>query len=55
MVQGTRLTRPIRGATMIEYALLIVAVMLVAALGYRNLGKSVRKNADESAAQLLKK
>lgn len=40
---------------MVEYALLIIAVMFLAAVGFRNLGKSVRKNADESSAELLKK
>lgn len=44
-----------RGATMVEYALLIIAIMFLAAVAYRNLGKSARKNADESAAQLLER
>lgn len=47
--------RKARGATMVEYALLIIAIMFLAALGYRNLGKSVRKNGDESTAELLKR
>ncbi|MDB4943061.1 MAG: hypothetical protein JWP97_2595 [Labilithrix sp.] len=47
--------RRARGATMVEYALLIIAIMFLAALGYRNLGKSVRKNSDESSAELLKR
>jgi Flp pilus assembly pilin Flp len=44
-----------RGATMVEYALLIIAIMFLAAVGYRNLGKSVRKNADESSSELVKR
>jgi Flp pilus assembly pilin Flp len=44
-----------RGATMVEYALLIIAVMFLAALAYRNLGKSARKNADESSSALLER
>ncbi len=31
---------------MVEYALLIIAIMFVAAGAYRQLGKSVRKSAD---------
>jgi Flp pilus assembly pilin Flp len=44
-----------RGATMVEYALLIIAVMFLAAVAYRNLGKSARKNADESSSALLER
>lgn len=44
-----------RGATMVEYALLIIAIMFLAAIAYRNLGKSARKNADESSGELLKR
>ena len=44
-----------RGATMVEYALLIIAIMFLAAVAYRNLGKSARKNADESTAELMKR
>ena len=40
---------------MVEYALLIITIMFLAALGYRNLGKSVRKNADESSGELIKR
>lgn len=40
---------------MVEYALLIIAVMLLAAGAYRSLGKSTRKNADQSAAELAKR
>ncbi len=40
---------------MVEYALLIVAVMLLAAVAYRSLGKAARKNADESSGELMKR
>jgi hypothetical protein len=40
---------------MVEYALLIIAIMFLAAVGYRNLGKSARKNADESSSKLLER
>ncbi len=40
---------------MVEYALLIIAIMFLAAIGYRNLGKSVRKNADEATSELIKR
>jgi Flp pilus assembly pilin Flp len=41
-----------RGATMVEYALLIIAIMFLAAIGYRNLGKSVKTNAENSKTEL---
>jgi Flp pilus assembly pilin Flp len=44
-----------RGATVVEYAMLIIAVMMVAALAYRTLGKSVRKNADKAAGELIRR
>ena len=44
-----------RGATMVEYALLIIAVMFLAAIGYRNLGKSVKKNAVDSQSEIDKR
>jgi Flp pilus assembly pilin Flp len=49
-----RLLRP-RGASMVEYALLIIAIMLLAAVAYRKLGKVVRQNADESSGELAKR
>ena len=44
-----------RGATLVEYALLIVAVMLIAALAYREMGKEVRHNADKAAETLMQR
>jgi Flp pilus assembly pilin Flp len=41
-----------RGATMVEYALLIIAIMFLAAIGYRNLGKTVKQNAVDSDTEL---
>ncbi len=44
-----------RGATMVEYALLIIAIMFLAAIGYRNLGKSVKANAVDSQSEIDKR
>lgn len=44
-----------RGASMVEYALLIVAVMLLAAIAYRKLGGAVQKNAEDSQSELDKR
>jgi Flp pilus assembly pilin Flp len=44
-----------RGATMVEYALLIIAIMFLAAIGYRNLGSSVKKNAVDSQGEIDKR
>lgn len=43
-----------RGATMIEYALVIIAIMFFAAVAFRALGKTVRMNADKASGELLK-
>jgi Flp pilus assembly pilin Flp len=37
---------------MVEYALLIIAIMLLAALAYRKLGTAVQKNAADSETEL---
>jgi len=39
---------------MVEYALLIIAIMVLAAVGYRNLGKQVQRNAEKSEQELAK-
>lgn len=44
-----------RGASMVEYALLIVAIMLLAAIAYRKLGGAVQKNAENSQSELDKR
>ena len=41
-----------RGATMVEYALLIIAIMFLAAIGYRHRAKSVKTNAVDSQTKL---
>ncbi len=41
-----------RGATMVEYALLIIAIMFLAAFSYRRLGASALNNARQSGQQL---
>ena len=46
------LVKKTRGATMVEYAVLITAIMLVAAIGYRNLGKSVKHSAVDSQSEI---
>ena len=42
----------VRGATMVEYALLIIAIMFLAAFSYRRLGASALNNARQSGQQL---
>jgi Flp pilus assembly pilin Flp len=54
MSKAEMLLKKTRGATMVEYALLIIAIMFLAAIGYRNLGKSVAKNAKDSQGELDK-
>lgn len=46
--------RILRGATMIEYALVIIAIMFFAAVAFRQLGKTVRMNADRASGELIK-
>ena len=48
----SRSGRRARGATMAEYALLIIGVMFIAAGAWKMLGKSMRKNAGDSSEQL---
>ena len=52
MSKAQQLLAKTRGATMIEYALLIVAIMLFAAFAFRKLGNSASQNADVSAKEL---
>jgi len=52
MSKARMLVNKARGATMVEYALLITAVMLLAAVGYRNLGKSVKNSAVDAESQI---
>jgi|CXWL01.1.fsa_nt_gi Flp pilus assembly pilin Flp len=55
MSKAERMFKKARGATMVEYALLIVAVMLLAAVAYRKLGSKVSEAADKSTSELEKK
>jgi Flp pilus assembly pilin Flp len=54
MTANTALRGPkrARGATMVEYALLIIAIMFLAAFAYRRLGASTLNNARQSGQQL---
>ena len=49
----TKLVRDKRGATMVEYAILLFLVLVVAAAVYRQVGKNVRKSGDMTAAQFV--
>lgn len=48
--RATRLLRDTRGATMVEYAVLLFLVLVVAAGVYRQVGKNVRMSGDKAAA-----
>jgi Flp pilus assembly pilin Flp len=45
------LVRDRRGATIVEYAILLVLVLITAAAVFRVLGKDVRKSGDMATAQ----
>ena len=46
-----KLVRDKRGATMVEYALLLFMVLVIAAVVYRSVGKKVRESGDMTAQQ----
>lgn len=46
-----RLLRDTRGATMVEYAILLFLILVVAAVVYRQVGKDVRMSGDKTTAQ----
>ncbi len=46
-----KLVRDQRGATMVEYAILLFLVLVVAAAVYRSVGKKVRQSGDMTAQQ----
>ena len=54
MSKAQMLVKKTRGATMVEYALLIIAIMFLAAIGYRNLGSTVKANAVKADGELQK-
>ncbi len=41
----------VRGASMVEYALLLVAVLILAAAAYRTIGPKVRQSATDTTSQ----
>ena len=47
---STRLLRDTRGATMVEYAVLLFMILIVAAAVYRQVGKNVRMSGDKTTA-----
>ncbi|MDB5215748.1 MAG: hypothetical protein JWO86_3675, partial [Myxococcaceae bacterium] len=47
-----RAPRRIRGATMVEYALIIIGVMFIAAGAWKMLGSSMKRNSSDSSEQL---
>ena len=47
-----RVLRRIRGATMVEYALIIIGVMFIAAGAWRMLGSSMKRSSNDSSEQL---
>lgn len=55
MSKAQKLVMKARGASMVEYALLIIAIMLLAAVAYRKLGGAVQKNAGDSQTELDKR
>ena len=48
--RSTQLLRDTRGATMVEYAILLFLILVVAAAVYRQVGKNVRMSGDKTAA-----
>ena len=44
--------RRARGVSMVEYALLLVAILIIAAAGFKTLGKNVRMGADKATTTL---
>ena len=47
-----RALRRIRGATMVEYALIIIGVMFIAAGAWKMLGSSMKRSSNDSSEQL---
>lgn len=54
MSKAKKLLKKTRGATMVEYALLIIAIMVLAAGAYRTLGTKVGANATKATGELEK-
>jgi Flp pilus assembly pilin Flp len=45
------LRRDTRGATIVEYAMLLFLILLIATAAFRQVGKDTRKSGDMTAAQ----
>lgn len=54
MSKAEKLLKKTRGATMVEYALLILVIMVLAAAAFRTLGGKVKQGATDSAGELHK-
>ncbi len=48
-----RLVRDQRGATMVEYAILLFLVLVTASVVYKNVGKKTREAGDKTTAQFM--
>lgn len=49
-----QIMKKVRGASMVEYALLLVAILLIAAAAFKQLGPKVQKAATDSQTALDK-
>ncbi len=54
MSKAQTLLTKTRGATIVEYAMLIIAVMFIAAATFRILGNKVKENAQKSTDEIGK-
>lgn len=54
MSKAQKLLSKTRGATIVEYAMLIIAVMFIAAATFRVLGNKVKDNAQKSTDEIGK-
>jgi Flp pilus assembly pilin Flp len=52
MLLTPQASRRVRGATMVEYALIIIGVMFIAAGAWKMLGTSMKKNSGDSSSEL---
>jgi Flp pilus assembly pilin Flp len=48
-----RLVRDRRGATMVEYAILLFLILVTASAVYKNVGKKTREAGDKTTAQFM--
>lgn len=52
MSKWMRLARDTRGATMVEYVVIVTLVFIVALTAWKNLGKAVEKKTQKAATEL---